>query len=235
MALVRKVQNEVRLSAFQTKTNANYTHVEDGSVAQIKALTLCLRKEWYRVHGHGEGLVRPNLTDSDLKWMMGTAVGDYLNTNQLRITWELPSGKVSGRLDDWTVRPSPEEIPTPFVPIEYKLTWGGKKDDPSSQYQEQLMSYMTALKSPYGELDIFHMVGGGPSGKAFSPAPYLEVFELHMEPWEMIEWALVVDNRLEKVLAPDPPDFPDMHYGWECGYCEYKKAGICHAPKGTKV
>lgn len=223
--MIRKENNSGRLALFQERTNRDYVHVEDGSVAQIKALTLCLRKEWYRTHGYGGGLERPPLSDGDLKWMHGTAIGDYLNATQHRVTWDLPNGKVSGRLDDYHQA---------IGPIEYKVTWGGKRDEPSGQYQEQLMSYMAALRTPGGELDIFHMVGGGPSGKAFSPAPYLEVFTLHMEEWEFIEWEAIMDNRLGYVIAGDPPDFPEMHYGWECRYCEYGRAGICHAPKGTK-
>lgn len=218
------------LRNLEEKSNEGYTHVEDGSVAQMKALTLCLRQEWYRVHGEGDSIPREALTDSSLKWLVGTAFGRLLNTDEKRITLDLPSGKISGRLDDrhWNT------THTTYYPVEYKVTWGGKRGNPSSQYLEQLKTYMTALDTDLGELDIFHMVGGGASKKAFSPSPYVETFVMEMERWERREWFGILEARLQHVVGDEAPDFPDMHYPWECGYCKYKAAGICHAPKGTK-
>ena len=216
------------LSMLDENASAGYVSGGD-SVSQIKALTLCLRAEWFRVHGHVKE--REQLSDGSLKYLIGTALGKLLNldegSNEYRVTMDLPSGRVSGRLDARTIE---------GYPVELKVTWGGSKGKPNGQYVEQLVSYMSATSQPVGFLIVAHMVGGGE--RRFSPSPYLEVFKVEWDYLkEGLEWNIMLESRLSMVLAESLPEESWTHYPWECKYCGYNqdRGGPCPAPKGTKT
>ena len=205
------------------------------AVAQIKALTLCLRADWYRRQVQSGALSgkyeREEDDSSKLKLLLGIGMNKALfgDGPERRVEIPTPFGLLSGRID---VVEESAVIAVP-VPGEAKLTWSKAKEGSSTlepQYREQVAGYALALGSTVGRLIIVHAAGQG--GWKVSPVIFVKEIEFGSE--ELMGFYDELVDRTRQVLGPTPPSMSTA-YTWECSYCQFsqKRGGPCEA-KGSR-
>lgn len=196
------------------------------AVTSIKALTLCLRAEWYKRQQReaGERVEEELDLTSRLRISLGTALGRFVNpVAEVRHELETPCGVVSGRTD--LVEFDQGEA----LPAELKVTWGRSSYAVSHQYVEQLAGYAVTMGVTKGRLYIAYVAGEW----GFKIKPEFRCIEYSWTPDELHGWYEELVRRTGAVVGGVVPSYAD-HYSWECKTCAFNKAngGQCDAEDG---